>query len=889
MSTSGVRSRFVSLLVASGGQVTTAAYEALVAYARERGLTAGEIKALLQPAGYLEADPGLHARGVRLEDVRLDAGAWAIALDLGKQFAITPLFERLPNARPTAPTTPAPAPVPVVAGTALPPITEWKVETPGATITFTSAVGGVAYPAVIFDMPTWTDPAPKDVLLGQRPAVAAATTVAAVLAAAQATLTAEAAYFAAAADAVRGKNHRYGLQDLRRFEFFTELARAAATAPLPADERARLPLALADAKERLLCDRDYEMEVGSHTNYWPYWRNYRGVLEKALAQTAPATEDRWQIKNRLEGIYDHKTVLGYRRAVDEKDAEVTTGQAVVHRRPYGDGDGHRVSLAPGSFPTAPAYELLGLRDGTPVYRDGDDLYRDDGARTKLTDAEAATVTARAVPAEELGLRPLRDGEPPRPGIAYDWNRDGGIDVTAIDIGWWGHCHDESPLNAMGVDPRRGVDLYRADPAVPAATALQHFTADDLWDACGALASDHEGGYLAKDTFHWRPVEVERTRFVGSRNDGGHWIELELAQQGTRRVRIDAEVTELWHKTDPTAMYPDPAARFRRDLPDDDGGFAANPDWIAADVRDDDEITVDGLGRRVTLRTTFITFDAKGDRYQAKDLVRLDPANDSFVKLADEILQALPTGGGRVAEHWYNAKRGAYYQVTAEVTAGSGGGRRETARTEVVPVASVRLRQETVYDSVIDLHDFITKNMGLPFTFDTASGLAVWNYPVEKLRIDRVRQLERVEDGVVVSYTSYRLRYGTMGGPTGDARYVIRRDLAGNMVRAVAQDPMPDFGFRNQHWVCAPTAADDHGTPAYNASALAGGYLLDKAGAKVVTGLWRRLATLVYASLSAGPGPEPVRVFETRDGELRLFADAASFQAAMAADRPPAVA
>jgi hypothetical protein len=878
------------MLAASGGLVSSDALAALVAYARERGLTSGELKAILQPAEYLETSRILRARGVRLEDVHLDTGAWAQAEELAREFSIRSMFTRLPHARPhLAPPAPPPAPPPTD-GAPLPPIAEWKVETPGATITFTTRAGDQSYPAVVLDSPSWSDPAPKDALAAQRPAIAAATTVAAIVTAVRAALAAEAGYFAAEDVPVRGRNHRYGLQDLRRFAFFTDVERAAAAAPLARGEKARLAGALADEKEKLLCDRDYEMEVGSHTNYWPYWRNYRAVLEKALAQTAPGTDEFWQIKHRLETIYDRKTVLGFRRAVDEKDAEVSTGQAVVHRRPYADDGGHRVSLATGSYPTAPIYELLTLQGGAPVYRDGDKLFVDAGAaseRRELTAAEVTGVSARKVPAEELGLRPLREGEPPRAGIPYDWNRDGGVDITTIDIGWWGHCHNEAPLNAMAVDPRRGVDLYRADPAVPAGQALQHYSAEDIWDACGALTADHEGGYLARDRFQWRPVEVERTKFVGSRNDGGHWIEIDLARQGARRVRIDAEVTELWHKSDPTKMYGDPAARFRRDEPDGEGGFAPNPDWVASESRDDDEITVDGLGRKVTLQTTFITFDAKGDRYQAKEKVKLDPTVDSFVKLADEILHASPAGGGRVAEHWYNAKRGAYYQVTAEVKAGSGGGRRESSRSQVVAVAAVRLRQETVYDSVIDIHDFITRNMGLPFTCDTSSGLAVWNYPVNKVRIDRLKQIERTEDGAPMTYTSYRLRYETMGGPGGDARYIIKRDAGGNMVRAVAEDPMADFAYRNERWVCAPATSDEQGTPAYNASALEGGYLVDKGRSKVIAALWRRLATLVYASLSAPAGAEPVRLFETRDGELRAFAHAASFQAAIAADRPVA--
>ena len=35
------------------------------------------------------------------------------------------------------------------------------------------------------------------------------------------------------------------------------------------------------------------------------------------------------------------------------------------------------------------------------------------------------------------------------------------------IGWWGHCHNEAPGNAMGIDPQKGVEMYRADRGVAA--------------------------------------------------------------------------------------------------------------------------------------------------------------------------------------------------------------------------------------------------------------------------------------------------------------------------------------------------------------------------------------------------------------------------------------
>jgi outer membrane protein assembly factor BamB len=190
--------------------------------------------------------------------------------------------------------------------------------------------------------------------------------------------------------------------------------------------------------------------------------------------------------------------------------------------------------------------------------------------------------------------------------------------------------------------------------------------------------------------------------------------------------------------------------------------------------------------------------------------------------------------------------------------------------------------------VIDLHDFVTKNMGLPFVFDTSSGLAVWNYPVNQVRIDRVKDVERTEDGKPYSYTSYRLRFTTMGGPTGDARYLIKRDARGNAIRALALDPMPDFAYRNEYWVCAPVTTDLRGEVAYNASALGAGYLTDKQRRQLVPDLWRRQAALCYASLAAPGGGDTVYAFERSDGEIFVFADAAALQAAIDADaRGPA--
>ena len=909
MSTYGVRVRFVELLVNGQGIVTGDAFDELVDYARERGVTAGEARALLQPAEYLETSRMLLGHGIRLEDVRFEPEAWERALTLARELGIEAPLARLPNARPEeraeappAETARPPAEVAeaVRAGKALGDSSTWRIQTSGATLSFTTRVGGTVYPAVVFEAPQWKDPAPKDLTAEVREPLRQLKELPSLVKLIRELVTRHRAWFEAEDVKTESRNERYGIQDLRRHGFFTSLASAVARAPLSREDQARILAVILAEKERLLCNRDYTMEVGSHENYWPYWDNFLPVLEKMLAQTAPGSDAWFVLKNRIENVLNHKTVYGFSRAVDERDVETSIGAALVHRLPWSQGNGHRVSVVAESRPAAPTYEVLSIHRptdhvdgqyaGAAVFRDSDGTMRFDQPGTeKLPEELVRHVESRRVPASELGIRPFVQGEKPRKGIPWDWNRDGGISVTPVEIAWWGHCHNEAPLSAMGVDPKRGVELYRADRRIPKAQARQSFSAEDVWDACGALTADHEEGWITTGRFGSKPAEVETTKFVGSRNNGGHWLLLELGR--LRRIRVDAEITELWHKSDPSKKYPDPAARFRRDVPNEDGSFSPNPDWIDAGADDEDEITIDALGRRLTLTLTYVTFNELGDRHEVKQTLRLDPKKDAWVKLADEIMQIYPQGGGKLAEHWYNPKTARYQSATVEVAYAQRFRRRELGRTAPVAVTAVQARQETVYDSVIDIHDFITKNMGLPFTCDTSAGLAVWNYPVSDVRIDRVREVEKTEDGQRWIYTTYRLRMTTMGGPKVDASYIIKRDEKGNAVRAVAIDPMPDFVFRNEHWVCAPAAPDLTGSLAYNAQALQAGYLTDKARERVVPELWRRLGALVYGSL-AQPGTGPVYLFEQEDGTLVTFEDKASFEAAVQADmarRPTPVA
>jgi len=172
MSTYGVQTRFVDLLVRERGRVSKAAFSELVAYARDRGITSGEAKALLQPAAYLRTNRVLRSSGIGLDDVRLDQGAWSVAASLGQELGVSPLFPDLPHARPTSPGPgPGPGPTPTPAGgQSLGPASAWKIETSGAVITFEIKAGDRTYPAVVLANPTWKDPEPARDLVAEHKA-----------------------------------------------------------------------------------------------------------------------------------------------------------------------------------------------------------------------------------------------------------------------------------------------------------------------------------------------------------------------------------------------------------------------------------------------------------------------------------------------------------------------------------------------------------------------------------------------------------------------------------------------------------------------------------------------------------------------------------------------
>ena len=144
-----------------------------------------------------------------------------------------------------------------------------------------------------------------------------------------------------------------------------------------------------------------------------------------------------------------------------------------------------------------------------------------------------------------------------------------------------------------------------------------------------------------------------------------------------------------------------------------------------------------------------------------------------------------------------------------------------------------------------------------------------------------------EDGESFTYRTLRLTYDTMGGPSGDSRFILKFDASGKIVDSCAIDPMPDFAYRNDHWVSAPVTTDVYGAPAYNIQGLNEGYLVREGGTSfddVETSMWKRMATVLYASLSNETPEGHAYIFETSEGKVISFENKADFDAAVEADR-----
>lgn len=897
----------------NGGEISADGMKAVIDEASKYRLGSREIEAVLQPGAYLD--------GFDLDGIRFTPEAYKIAEGFASTHGVD-LFPDLPNAKPTAsaPTPDAPSEASLrdnfnaamAKGKDLGDMKDWSVDTAGANVKFATTSAGRTWPALVLDKRVFTDPGARDVVSAHVEAFKGVKTLENFKEVLSDVMAKEAGFFKAEGVDVKNQNEGFGIRNLRRKAFVEGLHnQAIGMTELSGADATKAKGLVEGASIELVNGVDYDMQVGSHTNYWPYWDNYAPPLEKMLAQTEEGTDAHFQIKNRLRDIYRRKThKSSWGREINERNFESSIKMALIHNPQFTAGEGQRVSLAQGSTTFDPQYELLTVKsDGLPaelekyaglqIVRDTDANktlrfdYMGDGdgyqavlAKTlvgkKIPDGLKDLIDSKALSASDLDgltMREFVSGEKARKNISMDWDGNGSINVAAINIGWWGHCHNEAPLNAMDIDPDKDVKFYRANRGVDASKALTNYTTDDAWDIAGAFTSDHEGSpEWAVASTGRATYGVDDTEFVGARNDGSHYLNMTLPNG--RTLNIDAEVMSL---KGADGKNLNPKSIFRDNLENDDGSFSTNPQHLST-VKGDN-VTIDVAKSTMRLSTEYYSFGSDGYPMKKTGSVSLDPTKDEFVKISEDISRGSGLGG-TITEHHYNAKTEEYYSVTKSVNEADGFEAKETGRTDAVTVGKLTHTTETEYDSPQEIYEFFMDNPGMAKTYDTSSGKAVWNYPVNREKLSVTNEVTKEENGRDFTYRTFSLAYETMGGPNKTQSFILKFNEAGKIVDSCALDPMPDFAYRNDHWESAPVTTDSSGRTAFNVMALNKGYLLNQGGNSfddIVTDMWGTQATLLYASLTDETPAGQAYIFETQDGKIISFENEGDFKSAVDAD------
>jgi len=311
-------------------------------------------------------------------------------------------------------------------------------------------------------------------------------------------------------------------------------------------------------------------------------------------------------RRQCQAHLDHLMRFKYAyHGIDEQDLERSAGGRLVHRT-------HRQVITAERAADALTPTLVLLRvdpaaehphAGAWVYRNGPALCRKDGTEVHVDDALLRLIP---VEPEQVTLERHPDGPLLRPGVPFDWDRDGLLARTAIPwVDWAGHCDLKAVQEALGLTltgPEGDVAVHehRTD------TGQTHvFTRDRLLEALTALM---ELGSAYQPFDGSRDLVRGQTRFGGARNDSLP-DRLQLQGLGPGRsfrwpLERDHDALELValdgrdHATDDL---------FRRFVPDGPAlRLQRNPGFIK--TVEGDYNVIDVSGRRLGLRGRDHGFD-----------------------------------------------------------------------------------------------------------------------------------------------------------------------------------------------------------------------------------------------------------------------------------------
>ena len=242
---------------------------------------------------------------------------------------------------------------------------DWRIRTAGADVSFKTEGNGQVWPALVLEKITFVDPKPRDLIQENLQNFTHVTTLEELNDVIVKLIQTESPYLRVTDTKSKALNENHGITNLRRQAFIRALRESAlGQTQLSPSDRVKALGVIETTNLKLATGRNYVMKVGSHTNYWPYWKNYIPPLVRLLEQHKEGDPGWHQIKNRISDILRRKTA--HNRTLDEKDIEKTMNLALVMRPMFSNNMGHRVSMAKDSTTFNPKYELLSIaKTGLP--------------------------------------------------------------------------------------------------------------------------------------------------------------------------------------------------------------------------------------------------------------------------------------------------------------------------------------------------------------------------------------------------------------------------------------------------------------------------------------------------------------------------------------------
>jgi hypothetical protein len=682
----------------------------------------------------------------------------------------------------------------------------------------------------------------------------------------------------------------------RKQQILTAYAKLLAKTRMSPANKSRSLAALEQLRSRLHHDVDHKPPIGEGVaqDYHPYWSPFNQGIE--LLHSVAHEEVKFAVRNVLSYIARRKTALGGYE-IKEWDAETSLGLRIC----ADTDDQESVSMKKGTendyLPTYVTMRLktsglptdLAPHAGKAVYRVGADLYLD-GTGQKLSASADQHVVEKQIEYADMTLRQVRSGEKIRDNFKFDWTGSGGIEPTPVDISWWGHCHIEAPLAALGVEAKTKVTYFNA-----ASKKEKTFDPDRSNDLLFTLFDTER----MVDPRSGRQKQLDKTTFVGARNDALEGFGDQLRVKTDRgEITVETRLHQIFKAGAPGPKPIDQTFLFQRKLASATG-LAPNPEYVK---KIDGDVHIIKGDRKVVAEIKFPEWDSQGFERERRQWVTIDPTAPGRVLITAQI-QRQGNAGGVLTKYYLNLRdktieslswkgertaSGFKRTLINTINPGAAPAGEEFAGISGMPkfdivakkVAGFNLAREVTKEGAEAIgafvEDAIVNNQGA--VVETSPDGPVWNFPMRNAKASDVTKTPPPQDKL---FASLERPFERIAMTANNRQTVVARTRGANgkVKDAEFEAPFLDFAWRPERWHALPFARG-----LVNYDALKRGYLFKKdtqGQISMTDGFYGMATDVLYLSM-VDPSKKQLWGIRHNDGKLEYFDSQQAYKTAVAA-------